>query len=132
MNITDPIADMLIRIKNAQAAGKETALIPYSKIKMEIARILLKEGYIKDATRRGRKVFKTIEINLKYGEDGKPAIEVARRLSKPSRRAYLPFRSIRKVMQGFGIQIISTPKGLLTNDGARKAKVGGEVICEVW
>mgnify|MGYP001557803065 CR=1 FL=1 len=130
--MTDPIADMLIRIKNAQAAGKEAVLIPYSKIKMEIAQILFKKGYIADVVRKGRKLAKTIEVALKYNEKGEPAISYVRRISKPSKRIYVPSRLIRRVRQGFGMQIISTPKGLLANEDARKTKVGGEVICELW
>ena len=130
--MTDPIADMLIRIKNAQAAGKETVLIPYSKIKMEMAQLLLKKGYVIDVVRRGRKLAKTIEIALKYNEKGEPAISYVKRISKPSRRIYAPFRSIRRVRQGFGMQIISTSKGLGTGEEARRQKLGGEVVGKVW
>ncbi len=126
----DPIADMFSAIKNAYAVSKETVAIPYSKVKMEIARLLQKEGYIKDAVKRGKRARKNIEIALLYKND-KPAIAEIRRISKPSRRVYLPVKQIRPVMQGYGMMILSTPKGILSGKTAHKEKVGGEVIGEV-
>ncbi|MBU4353172.1 30S ribosomal protein S8 [Candidatus Parcubacteria bacterium] len=130
--INDPIADMLTTIRNAVAVKKETAVIPYSQIKMGIAKILEKEKFIKAAERKGKKIGKTIDIVLAYDEKGNSAISRITRVSKPSKRNYLPFKKIRSLRQGAGIQIISTPKGILTDKEARKEKVGGEVICEVW
>lgn len=129
--MTDSIADMLIRIKNAQAVKKESVLIPYSKMKMSIVSILSQKGFVKDIGRRGRKTRKYIEVALKYN-DGEPAITEARRISKPSRRVYAPYSALRSFRQGFGIRILSTPKGVLSDSEARKLKAGGELICEVW
>ena len=128
----DPIADMLTSIRNAQAARKETVSVPYSKIKMEIAKVLAKEKFIKEADHKGKKVKKTIDIVLNYNNSNQPAITSLKRVSKPSRRIYSPSSKIKKIRQGFGFQIISTPKGILTGTEARKEKIGGEVICEVY
>ena len=128
----DPIADMLTSIRNAQAARKETVSIPYSKIKMEIAKVLAKEKFVKEADHKGRKIKKTIDIILNYDNFGRPAITSLKRVSKPSRRIYSPASKIRRVRQGFGFQILSTPKGIITSKEARKEKIGGEVICEIY
>ena len=128
----DPIADMLTSIRNAQAAGKETVSVPYSKIKMEIAKVLAKEKFIKEADHKGKKVNKTIDIVLNYGNLNQPAITSLKRVSKPSRRIYSPSSKIKKIRQGFGFQILSTPRGILSGKEARREKVGGEVICEVY
>ncbi len=128
----DPIADMFTKIRNAQAVKKEMVLIPYSKLKAEIAKLLLKHGYIKEISRRGKKSKKNLELLLKYDEKGKPAITHLVRISKPSRRVYLPLKEIKPVRGGYGAMIFSTPKGLLTNKEARQEKVGGEAIGEIW
>ena len=128
----DPIADMLTSIRNAQAARKETVSVPYSKIKMEIAKVLAKEKFIKEADHKGKKVKKTIDIILNYDSLNRPAITSLKRVSKPSRRIYSSSSKIKKIRQGFGFQILSTPKGILSGKEARKEKIGGEVICEVY
>jgi len=128
----DPIADMLTSIRNAQAARKETVSVPYSKIKMEIAKVLAKEKFIKEADHKGKKVNKIIDIVLNYDNLNQPAITSLKRVSKPSRRVYSPSSKIKKVRQGFGFQIISTPRGILSGKEARREKIGGEVICEVY
>lgn len=128
----DTIANMLTSIKNAQAVKKETVSIPYSKIKMEVANLLLKENFISGADHKGKKSNKIISINLKYLEDGSPAISGLKRVSKPSKRVYVPANGMRPVKNGYGAMILTTPKGVMTNKEARKEKVGGEVICEVW
>ena len=128
----DPIADMLTSIRNAQAARKETVSVPYSKIKMEIAKVLAKEKFIKEADHKGKKINKMIDIVLNYDSLNRPTITRLKRVSKPSRRIYSPSSKIKKIRQGFGFQIISTPKGILTGKEARKEKIGGEVICEVY
>lgn len=127
-----PIADMFSKIRNAQAVKKETAAIPYSKLKMEIAKAFLRNGYIKEINRRGKKNKKTIEIVLAYDEKGNSAINRIIVLSKPSRRAYLRFKEIRPTRSGHGITFLSTPKGILTDKEAIKEKVGGEAICKIW
>jgi len=128
----DPIADMLTSIRNAQAARKETVSVPYSKIKMEIAKVLAKEKFIKEADHKGKKINKTIDIVLNYDSLSRPAITSLKRVSKPSRRIYSPSSKIKKIRQGFGFQILSTPRGILSGKDARREKIGGEVICEVY
>lgn len=128
----DPIADMLTKIRNAQSAKKETVAVSYSKIKMAIADLLTKEKFIKEAEHKGKKGKKAINIVLSYDEKGAPAINHISRISKLSQRIYTPFKKIKSIRQGFGTQIISTPKGLMTDKDARKEKVGGEIICEIW
>ncbi len=128
----DVIADMFTKIRNAQAVKKETVLIPYSKIKMEIAKVLLRGKYIKEINRRGKKNKRSIELSLSYGEKGQAAISHISRISKPSRRVYLPFKKIKPIRQGYGSMILSTSKGLLTDKEAKKEGVGGEIICEIW
>jgi len=129
--MVDPITDMLNRIRNAQAVGKATVEVPFSNLKYEIARILEREGFIEKTEKKGKKVKKFIEIVLKY-ENGIPAISGLKRISKPGQRIYLSYQKIKPVKGGYGIAIISTSKGLMTNKEARKNKLGGEVLCEVW
>ncbi|MCX7784923.1 MAG: 30S ribosomal protein S8 [candidate division WOR-3 bacterium] len=128
----DQIADMLTQIRNALKAKHKEVKIPYTKLKYEIARILLEEGYINNFTVGGSKVKKTINIQLKYGEDGKPAIFGLKRISHQSRRVYCSYKEIPLAIGGLGITILSTPKGVLTDREARKERVGGEVICQIW
>ena len=127
----DPISDMLTQIANAQAVRHQTVSISFSNLKYEIAKILEREGFIKTAEKKGKKVKKIIEIALKYNESD-PAISVVRRISRLSQRIYVPAKKIRRVQDGFGIAIISTSKGLMTDKEARKQKLGGEVLCEIW
>jgi len=130
--MTDPISDMLIRIKNAQAVRKERVEVPYSKIKMEIARILQKNNYIKDAVKRGKKTKKVLDIVLLYGAEGDGRITDLKRISKSSKRIYKQVSMLRPVRQGLGIAVVSTSLGLMTDKDARKKKVGGEVLFEIW
>lgn len=127
----DSITDMLNRIRNAQAVLHPTVEFPFSNFKYEIAKILEKQGFIEKIEKKGKKTAKTIEITLKY-QDNIPAISGLKRISKPGQRIYLPTNKIHKVRQGYGIAVISTPKGLMTDKEARKEKLGGEVICEIW
>jgi len=127
----DPISDMLTAIRNAQAVRHPTVSVPFSNLKYEIAEILEKEGFIKKVEKKGKKVIKTIEITLKY-ENKIPAISGLKRISKSGQRIYITSREIKKVRGGYGIAIISTSKGLMTNKEAKKQKLGGEVICEIW
>ena len=128
----DPLADMLVRIKNAQRVHKEAVSFGYSKIKWEIARLLERTGFIGAASRKGRKNKKLIEATLFYDTNGQPKIINTRRISKPSRRVYRGFREIYSPKNGFGIAVYSTPQGLLTDKEARKGKVGGEILFELW
>jgi len=129
----DPITDMLNRIRNAQAVLRPQVEVPWSYLKYEIAQILEKKGFIEKAVKTGKKEKKSIEITLKYGGGNKEgAISGLRRISKPGQRIYLPARAIKKVKGGYGLAIISTSKGLMTGQEAKKQKLGGEVLCEVW
>ncbi len=132
MVMTDPIADMLTRIRNALIAKHEQVEMPSSKIKLEIARILKAEGYIKNfkIIQEGKKEY--LRIFLKYDENKNPAIAGLERVSKPGRRVYVGVDDIPLVRRGLGIAIISTSRGVLTDQQARKMRVGGEVICKVW
>ena len=127
--MTDPIADMLNRIKNAQAVKHETVSFGFSKIKYEIALLLQKNGLIKDVEKKGKKEKKTIKITLKNEGD---SFEIAKRVSKPGQRIYVAAKDIKPVRAGYGISIISTPKGLMTGKEARIKKLGGEIICKIW
>jgi small subunit ribosomal protein S8 len=126
----DPIADMLTSIQNAQRAKKESLRVSFSKLKFEIAKILEREGFVDKVEERGR-YKKSILIHLKYDE-GRPAISGVKRISKPGQRIYKGYSEIKRAKGGYGIAIISTSKGLMTDKEAKKQKVGGEVICEVW
>ncbi|MFH1714421.1 MAG: 30S ribosomal protein S8 [Candidatus Nealsonbacteria bacterium] len=129
--MTDPISDMLNRIKNAQAAGLQTVIVPFSNLKYEVSNLLEKNGFVDKVEKKGRKTKKEIEITLKY-QDGIGAISGLKRISKPGQRMYSDSRKIRRVRDGFGMAILSTSKGLMTNNEAKKKKQGGEIICEVW
>lgn len=128
--INDPISDMLTRIRNALAAKKPEALIPFSKIKMTIAEILAKNGYILKIEKREND-WGEIKIDLKY-INGEPAIESLKRISTPGRRVYVTKDQLPKVRNDMGLAILSTSQGLMTNKEARKKKVGGEVLCEIY
>jgi len=130
--ITDSIADQIIRIKNAQLAFKDKVLIPYSKLKFQIALILAREGFIKSVEKKTKKTAKFIEIVLKYQNNRKQAISGIKRISKPGRRIYIGYKDIRPSKQGFGRFIISTPKGLMTDKEAKRNKLGGEILFEIW
>lgn len=127
----DPIADMLIRIKNGGIAGKEIVEIPFSAFKEAIAKVLFAEGYITSYAKKGKKVEKTLEVGIAY--DGKkPRVSDVQRMSKPSRRYYLKAPEINPVKNGYGLLVMSTPKGVMTGDDARKGQVGGEVLFKIW
>jgi small subunit ribosomal protein S8 len=130
--MTDPVADMLTRIRNALRASHELVDIPSSKLKIEIGKVLKSEGYIKNLriTSDGR--HRIMRIFLKYDDDGVPVIGGLKRVSKPSCRVYRGHDQIPKVFNGFGIHIVSTSKGLLTDREARRMHVGGEILCSVW
>jgi len=133
MSMSDPIADMLTRIRNANTAKHDTVDIPASKMKMAIADILLKEGYVKSVDIIEDGAFKTIKITLKYGADkNEKVLSGLKRISKPGLRIYADTDNLPKVLGGMGTAIISTNKGVLTDKEARKANVGGEVLAFVW
>ena len=127
----DQITDMLNRIRNAQAVLHPKVEVLFSNLKYEIAKILEKQGFVEKVIKSGKKTKKTIEITLKY-EDKVPVISGLKRISKPGQRIYLPAKKIRRVRGGYGIAIISTSKGLMIGKEARKQKLGGEILCEIW
>ena len=129
--MTDPITDMLNQIRNAQAVAKTEVSVPLSNFKYEIAKILIQEGFINEVKKTNRRKDKILRIILKYN-DGAPAISGLRKVSKPGQRIYKKTSEIKSIKGGQGIAIVSTPQGLMTNKKARKLKLGGEVICEIW
>ncbi len=132
MAVNDPIADFLTRIRNAQMAKHEVVEIPHSKVKAEIARILKEEGYVNDVSEKGSGVEKRLVVELKYGPDGRRGITGLRRMSRPGRRVYRKQTNIPRVLDGLGVAILSTSQGILTDHAARRAGVGGEVLCFVY
>ena len=132
MSLSDPIGDMIARIKNAQMRNHKKIVLPSSKFKVKIADVLKKEGFIIDYKVNENEENKSnLEINLKYNH-GSPVISTIERISKPGRRIFSSAESLPKINNGLGIAIISTPKGVMTDIDARKEKVGGEIICKVF
>jgi small subunit ribosomal protein S8 len=132
MSVSDPIADMLTKIRNAAAAGKESVGVPASSLKLEIVRILKNEGYIKSYVKSGQPGLENIEIALKYDEAEHSVIHGIERKSKSGRRQYTGYKSMPRVFNGFGTLIVSTSKGVSTGKDAVANRVGGEIICSVW
>lgn len=132
MAITDPIADMLTRIRNAAKAKINSVDIPGSKMKLEIAKVLKSEGYIRNYKFIQDQKQGTLRIYLKYGQGNANAIYGLNRISKPSRRVYAKAQEIKPVLNGMGISILSTSRGILTDKQARHEKVGGEILCNIW
>jgi small subunit ribosomal protein S8 len=130
--MSDPIADMLTRIRNGIMVSYDTVDIPSSKLKINIAKILKSEGFIKNYKIMTDRRQGVIRIFLRYDEKGQPIIEGLQRVSKPSRRVYTKGDEIPKVLNGFGTNILSTSKGVMTGGQARKLGVGGEILCDVW
>jgi len=131
MMVTDPIADMLTRIRNAVGAKHETVSVPSNKEKLEIARILKEEGYIEEFVIEGEQ-FKNIVITLKYGKNDEKVITGLKRISKPGLRVYAQADKLPRVLNGLGIAILSTSKGVMTDKEAKAKHVGGEVLAYVW
>jgi small subunit ribosomal protein S8 len=132
MSMTDPIADMLTRIRNAQVAGHEQVTLPRSNIKVDIARILKGEGFIESFDELVEGQFGTLTLRLKYDGGRRGVIRGIQRVSTPSRRVYVKSKEVPRVRNGLGVAILTTPRGVLTDAAARRAGVGGEVICHVW
>ncbi len=130
--VGDPIGDFIIRLKNAGAVKHETVSIPFSKMKMAVAETLKENGYIKNVEKQGKKVRKTIHVELAYKEDGTHRIDDVKRISKPGRRVYKASNELFPVRYGNGHLVLSTPKGIMTNIQARKEKVGGEALFEIY
>ena len=129
--MTDPIADMLTRIRNALIAGHKSSMIPASKIKVQIARILKEQGYIADYRTTKHNGFDYINVDLAYAENKETVIKELKRISKPSRRVYVNKNNIPRIKNGMGVCIISTSKGIMTGSEARAEGVGGEIICSI-
>ena len=130
--MTDPIADMLTRIRNAVRIERPQVEIPASKVKRGLADVLKREGFIWDWTEVDDKPVNTLRIDLKYGPNGEQVIRHIRRVSKPGRRVYSGARDLKPVLQGLGIQVVSTSRGVVSDREARQKKLGGEVLCEIW
>jgi small subunit ribosomal protein S8 len=131
MSLTDPVGDMLTRIRNASNQGHEYVHLPSSKLKVAIAGVLKSEGFIRDFRVVTASKFPTLDIQLKYDENKRPVIETIKRLSKPGLRRYAGVDDIPRVQSGYGVVILSTPQGVLSDREAKKRKVGGELLCSV-
>ena len=132
MVLTDPIADMLTRIRNANMAEKKDVQMPHSKMKSEIARLLKSEGFIKDYTMENEEGKSMLKVFLKYTVEREPVIQGLRRISKSSCRKYVASDEVPRVLGGIGVAILSTSSGVMTDNEARKLNVGGEVLCYIW
>ena len=132
MPVNDPVGDMLTRLRNSSRAHHDKVVMPASKLKLEVARVLKDEGFIGDYVHHEQKPQGEITLMLKYGPDRMPAISGIKRVSKPGLRRYVPVRDIPRVLSGLGISILSTSKGVMVDHEARKQNVGGELICTVY
>ena len=134
MGMTDPIADMLTRIRNASRARHQRVAVPWSRLKESIVKILIEEGYLKDQKKVKAAVGfgEEMVIQLKFDRENRPIITGMKRVSSPGRRVYVGAKALTPVRKGLGIHVLSTPKGILVDRVAQKAKVGGELICSVW
>ncbi len=132
MSVSDPIADMLCRLRNGAAAEQEVVEMPHSILKGELARLMKKEGFVKDYVTEGSGGKKTLRVYLRYGANGQSVIQGIRRISKPGLRRYVMVTEIPQVLGGMGTAILSTSRGIMTGREAKKNKVGGEVLCYIW
>jgi len=130
--MTDPLADLLTRIRNAYQAGHAELTCPSSKMKLAVARVLVGEGFLESADVEAHEGKARLRIRLRYDEDGVPIVDGLRRVSRPGRRVYVGVADIPRVRSGLGTAVLSTPKGILSDRAARDEAVGGEVLCEVW
>jgi small subunit ribosomal protein S8 len=130
--LTDPLADMLTRIRNAGQAGHLETRCPASKLKHAVARVLQQEGFLDDVALEEEAGRPVLRLVLRYGPDGRTVIDGVRRVSRPSRRVYVGATKIPKVRNGLGVAVLSTPRGVLSDRAAREQSVGGELVCEVW
>ena len=134
MGMTDPISDMLTRIRNAGRARHESVVVPWSRVKEHVAEVLVEEGYLKEIkkVKAVGRAGEELVIQLKFDRQNQPVISGVKRISRPSRRVYVGARGAPPVRKGLGINILSTPKGILVDREAQKANVGGELLCSVW
>ncbi len=129
--MTDPIADMLTRLRNAVAVKKSEVVLPFSKVKFSIAKLLEAEHYIKKAEKIEVTARPFIRVELKY-ENGRPALNHLKRISKPGQKIYVNKENVPKVLNGFGLAIVSTSRGIMSSTQAKRDKIGGELMCEIW
>jgi small subunit ribosomal protein S8 len=127
----DPISNLITSLKNGSAAQKDVVVVPHSNFTAIVAEALARKGYVKPGVKKGKKIQKLLEVGLIY-VDGRPRINDVLRISKPSKRIYKGYSEIHRIMQGYGSTFISTPKGILADDEARKEKVGGEILFRIW
>jgi small subunit ribosomal protein S8 len=132
MVVNDPVGDLLTRLRNASRARHDKVVLPASKLKVQVAKVLKDEGFVADVIQHDKKPQAEMTVMLKYGPNREPAITAIRRVSKPGLRRYSPVRELPRVMGGMGISILSTSKGVMVDHEARRQKVGGEVICTVY
>jgi small subunit ribosomal protein S8 len=132
MSVSDPVADMLTKIRNAGMAAYESVDIPTSKLKLEITKILKNEGYVKNFKKINQEGRSSLRIFLKYRESGEPVIQGIERISKPGRRVYNSYKQMPRVFNGYGTLVVSTSEGVITGKKAAEQKIGGELICSVW
>ena len=130
--MTDPVADLLTRVRNAASSSKKSVKIPYSGLKKNICRVLKEQGFITDYFPEMEGTRSTLRVELKYGPDGEQVLRHIRRVSKPGRRVYTAVEAMPEVLNGLGISVISSSKGVISSVEAKKMKVGGEILCEVW
>lgn len=132
--MTDPIADMLTRIRNAARARHQKVIIPWSRVKENIIKVLIEEGYLRESKRvkASQNAGDELIVQLKFDRENRPVIAGIKRISSPSRRVYIGSRSMTPIRKGLGVNILSTPKGIMVDREAQRAKVGGELICSVW
>lgn len=131
--VTDPIGDFIIRIKNAGNSGKESVSVPFSKMKLAIAELLSAKGFIGEVTKKGKgEAFKSMNIDLLYDKAGEPMISGVKRISKPSRRLYENSKNLRAFRKGYGMSVLSTPKGIMADVDAKKDNLGGELLFNIW
>jgi len=130
--VTDPVGDFIIRLKNAGNTGKKSVSVPFSKMKLAVAELLESKGFVGAVSKKNKgETLKSISIDLLYA-DGKPAISDVKRMSKPSRRLYQNAKSIKRYRRGFGMSVLSTPKGIMSDSDAKKNNLGGEVLFNIW
>ena len=130
--MTDPIADMLARIRNAGMAKHQELVIPASNTKLAIARVLVESGFLEEVRVEAREGRATLVVRMRYDDQGQPLLDGLKRVSRPGRRVYVGHEEIPRVRNGLGVAVISTSKGILSDRAAREASIGGEVLCEVW
>jgi small subunit ribosomal protein S8 len=131
--MNDPIGDFIIRIKNAGNTGKKSVSVPFSKMKLAIAELLNSKGFVGAVTKKTKgEIHKAINIDLLYNTDGSPVVSDVKRISKPSRRLYGSAKNIKQFRRGFGMTVLSTPKGVMADMDAKKANLGGEILFNIW